>query len=425
MVVAVLASLLALAPAALGATGATLRSALASWTSAHPETSALVWRLDPGGGEPVPILSWRPEVARAPASVMKLVTAGGALLALGPDYQFRTRLVAGPGTAQRGAVLTGPVYLVGAGDPTLSTAAFARAQWGMAGRFGKLATPLRARGISLVRGPIVADESLFDSRRTGLEWKDSYRYECPPLSALAVNRNLTDSGGLVASPPIAAGQRLRAALRSAGVRQQGDVRSGRAPQNGAVLAEVLSPPLREVVALMNPSSDNFLAETLRKDVGAYSGSGGSTAQGNAETTEIQRQRGIMGLTDRLVDGSGLSRSNRLSAGTLVRLLAAAAADPAWGDALIRSMAHGGEGTLIRRFTDPAISHRVRAKTGYIDGVASLAGVVTSKSGTRFAFAILINDYDIGGAHDTQDRIVTLLAQGAGDTAGAVTAARSR
>ncbi|MCU0306603.1 MAG: D-alanyl-D-alanine carboxypeptidase/D-alanyl-D-alanine-endopeptidase [Thermoleophilia bacterium] len=411
--VAVLA--LVLAPAALGATPRELRAALSSWAAAHPETSALVWRLDESG--PVPILQWRPEVARTPASTMKLVTAAGALLALGPQFRFTTRLYAGVNSVQRGDVLTGPVYLVGGGDPMLSTRAFAQAALaGRGGNLGGLVAPLRRRGIREVRGPIVADEGLFDSRRLGPQWKDSYRFECPPLSALAVNRNLTDGGGLVGDPPTAAAQRLRAAMRSMGVRQSGPLRPGDAPDTGRPLATVESPTVAEIVGVMNPASDNFLAEMLRKDVGAYAGGAGTTEAGSAHTASVLRERGIMGRNDRLVDGSGLSRANSLSAATLVRLLAAAVQDPVWGEPLIRSMARGGEGTLRRRFLAPDVSRRVRGKTGYIDGVSSLAGVVTSRSGTRYAFAFLMNDPDIGGAQATQNAVVELLARGAGDRA---------
>jgi D-alanyl-D-alanine carboxypeptidase/D-alanyl-D-alanine-endopeptidase (penicillin-binding protein 4) len=81
--------------------------------------------------------------------------------------------------------------------------------------------------------------------------------------------------------------------------------------------------------------------------------------------------------------------------------------------------HGGEGTLIRRLRDGDVRGRVRAKTGYIDGVASLAGMVTSKSGKKYAFAFLINDRDIGAAQRTMDQAVSMLARGAADGSSAV------
>ena len=98
----------------------------------------------------------------------------------------------------------------------------------------------------------------------------------------------------------------------------------------------------------------------------------------------------------------------------MRVLAAADGDANWGDPLIRGLAHGGEGTLIHRLRDAVVRRRVRAKTGYISGVSALAGVVSSRSGARYAFSFLMNDPDIGGAHAVQDELVTMLASGSAD-----------
>jgi serine-type D-Ala-D-Ala carboxypeptidase/endopeptidase (penicillin-binding protein 4) len=414
------AAILALtAPGALAApapqTGANrLQAAMAAYGRAHPSTTALVWRLGPAG--PTPIVAFKPDIPRMPASTMKLVTGAGALLTLGPGFRFETRLVAGRHTRRVGRVLKGPVYLKGYGDPVLSTPLYARRFLnGRGGNLGKLAGQLRGEGVSLLRGPIVADETFFDGRRTGNSWKAGYSSECPPLSGLAVNQDYAGEwrSGLVANPPVAAAQRLRGVMGAVGVRQVGRLQAGRAPAHGRVLATVSSPPLRAILGVMLPESDNFIAETLAKDVGAYAHGEGTTQAGTLETSRLLSSRGILGPTDRLVDGSGLSRENRLAATSLVRLLAAATQEPAWGDALIRAMAQGGEGTLKHRFLNSS-GVRVRAKTGYIDGVAGLAGIATSPSGTKYAFAFLMNDWDIGGAHAIQDRIVGALAQGAGD-----------
>jgi D-alanyl-D-alanine carboxypeptidase/D-alanyl-D-alanine-endopeptidase (penicillin-binding protein 4) len=99
---------------------------------------------------------------------------------------------------------------------------------------------------------------------------------------------------------------------------------------------------------------------------------------------------------------------------MVGALEAANADAEWGDALIASLPKGGQGTLIHRLKGPVVRNRVHAKTGYINGVASLAGIVTSKAGVRYAFAFLTNTPDIGGAHTAMDKAVTMLAAGAAD-----------
>jgi len=104
----------------------------------------------------------------------------------------------------------------------------------------------------------------------------------------------------------------------------------------------------------------------------------------------------------------------VAASSLVRLIAQADADPTWGRPLLLSLAQGGEGTLIRRFTSGVATRRVRAKTGYLDGVSAMAGRVISKRGVHYGFALLMNSTDITGARATQDNVVTLLAAGAED-----------
>lgn len=417
-VVAALAAVLVASPA-LGArsaaTPAPLASALGAWTSANTQTSAAVWRLDPSG--PVEVLAYKPDTPRRPASTMKIVTAATALLALTPSFRFETRLYAGVNATQTGPVLTGPVYLKGYGDPTLATPQYARRYLhGYGGNIGKLGTPLRAAGVRTITGPLVVDETIFDGIRGGPTWPARYATECQPLSGLAVNQGyLGDQRGrYVKNPARAAGNRVRIAWKSLGITHRGTVRTGTTPQRGRLLATATSPPLRVITGLMLPDSDNYLAEMLVKNVGAYTRGAGSTAAGTAAARSILGGKGLLGPGDRLVDGSGLARENRLTASTLAGILAAADAEPSWGSTLVGSLPHGGEGTLKRRLRDPAVRRRVHAKTGYISGTSTLAGIVESRSGRRYAFAIMMNQGSITGAKATQDRIVTLLASGVAD-----------
>ncbi len=86
----------------------------------------------------------------------------------------------------------------------------------------------------------------------------------------------------------------------------------------------------------------------------------------------------------------------------------------WGAALISSLAQGGQGTLIHRFTTGPATRRVRAKTGYLNGVSAMAGRVVSRHGVHYAFALIMNSYDLLGARATQERVVNLLAAGSED-----------
>ena len=171
-----------------------------------------------------------------------------------------------------------------------------------------------------------------------------------------------------------------------------------------------------IISLILPDSDNYLAEMLVKNVGPYTRGTESTAAGTAAATSILSGKGLLSPADRIVDGSGLALENRLTATSLVRVLAAADTEPSWGSALVGSLAHGGQGTLKRRLVDPFVRTHVHAKTGYINRTSTLAGVVESASGHHYAFAIMMNQGSIIGAKAVQDRLVTLLVGGVADPA---------
>jgi len=414
LLLALAAAILAAAPAE--ATGNQVANTLKGYVEQSPQTGALVWRLDAAG--PTVVASHQPESARLPASTMKLVTTAGALTALGPNFRFSTRLYTSTGAKLQRGLLQGPLYLQGGGDPVLATRAYAKRYLGGRGaNLRRLAKPLKRRGIRRVRGPIVADERIFDTKRLGRQWLSRYTLYSQPLSGLTTNQSFAgDTQGPYASrPAIAAGSRLKATMRGVGVAHSGSVRIGRTPKRGRLLATAQSPSLRTISRMMNTTSDNHMAETLVKGVGAYAVGKGTSAAGSKRIAVALRERGILTTGDRLADGSGLSRANRLSAASLVRLMAFADQDTTWGPTLIRSLPRGGEGTLRRRFLGSA-RKRVRAKTGYISGVSTLAGRVVSRRGKVYVFALLMNGGELTAARTTQDRIVALLASGAADAA---------
>ncbi len=391
-----------------------VRQALSSWSSRNPGTTAAVWRLDARGNQE--IASFKAAVPRRPASTMKVVTATSALQALGPEYRFETHLYAGQAATTAGTTLKGPLYLKGYGDPTLSTVQYNRRYLGRTGsQLTPLVAALRATGATRVQGPIVVDDSYFDAQRQVVSWPSRYYGECQPLSGLTVNQSYVGNirSGYARRPALAAGVKLRETMTAMKVGYSGTVRTGRTPQTARLIGVVKSPPLSAITRLMLPPSDNFLAEMLNKDIGAATTGTGTTAGGTAATRNLLGR--YLAPTDRIVDGSGLDRANRLSANSLVTILAAANADPTWGRALVQSLPRGNEGTLRSRFS--SLGGRLRAKTGYINGTSGLTGIVTSKNGQRYAFALLMNDSSIAGARATQNQIVKMLAAGTADVAG--------
>jgi membrane peptidoglycan carboxypeptidase/D-alanyl-D-alanine carboxypeptidase len=394
---------------------------LQAWTRRHPATSALVVRLG-GGGRATTVLAQQATVPRLPASTLKIVTGAAALISLGPNFRFQTRMytLARPGGPSN--EIRGPLWVKGYGDPILSTRTYSdRFLHGEGGNFDDLARELRARGVRTLRGSLIVDESFFDARRIGNYWRASYRGETGPLSALAINEDFADAWRrrFVDDPPLAAERQVVRSLAAAGIRHIGIVRDAMTPKRGSrLVAVVSSPPLRDIVRLMDVPSDIFIAETLEKDIGAYVGGSGTTRMGAAAVTSILRRKHVFGPKDTVVDGSGLSRRDRISARSLVNLLLAAKAQPNWGTPLLDSFPRSRQGTLWRRFITEPAAGLVLAKTGHLRDASALTGIVTSRTGQQYAFALMMNGYrhrDRRAADATQNQIVELLADGAADS----------
>jgi serine-type D-Ala-D-Ala carboxypeptidase/endopeptidase (penicillin-binding protein 4) len=335
-----------------------------------------------------------------PASTEKLFTTVGALTALRPNFRFTTTAV-GVGT-RVGPTWEGDLYLVGSGDPTFSSY-----------DIDALAAQVKAHGIRRISGRIRGDETVFDAARS-CPWPARYiGVESPPLSGLALDRDLTANGRDVASPSYSAARALRRALGRSGVPVGVRfVAAGKAPKGALVLGSVQSEPLWRIVRFMDRHSDNFTAEMVAKAIGAYAGGSGTTARGMHVAGEVAAPMlGADAPLVHLADGSGLSHANRTTAGALASLLAAGATNAAIAKPLADALSvAGANGTLAHRL--PALRGRVIGKSGTLDDVSALAGYVTAKSGRRFSFAVLMNAPALSSwdAHATQDAIVTLLAK---------------
>jgi serine-type D-Ala-D-Ala carboxypeptidase/endopeptidase (penicillin-binding protein 4) len=334
----------------------------------------------------------------APASNEKLFTTVAALETLRPGFRYETTL-SGAGT-RTGATYHGDIFLVGSGDPTLTS-----------GGLKTLARRLRQSGIRHIGGRILGDESIFDRVRFGPQWKASfYGTESPPLSGLSVNRNLAPNGHMLPYPALSAARLMRQALIAEGITVSGKAATGKAPFGATELSSVNSKQLWMILRTMDRYSDNFIAEMVLKAVGALGGGKGSTAGGLAVAQSVlQEMIGEDAKNLHLVDGSGLSSANRATSSAFAELLARTATDPTLGPPLRQALAIAGvNGTLRDR---PSGQGRVLAKTGTLDGVSSLSGYATTQSGQRFAFSILMNGRYLSDwqAHAAQDKIAALVA----------------
>lgn len=233
---------------------------------------------------------------------------------------------------------------------------------------------------------MLGDESWFDNERTAPGWKASFfPNECPPLSALAVDRDVYEHH-IAREPALAAAGRFRQLLRVHGI-TTGPVGVGRAPDDAYGLAQIESDPLPEVIETMDRDSDNFIAEELLKTIGAEAGEGGTTAGGAAVVRRDLAAAGIPLFGVRIVDGSGLSLADRLTARALSLLLTFVWNDPDLQPELVAAPPVAGiSGTLEHRMQRAPARGAVRAKTGTTDLASALSGYVRD----RYAFAVIKN-----------------------------------
>lgn len=330
-----------------------------------------------------------------PASNEKLAVALAALERLGPEHRIPTRVL-GAGS-RAGSTWRGRLVLRGFGDPTLTRA-----------DLRKLASKLRTAGIRRVTGRIIGDETYFDKRRTAPGWKPSYyKIQSPPLSALVVDRARSD-GRTVGNPAFWAAKAFRKALVGTGISVGGKAVRGTAPNGARMLAAVRSQTIKALVKRMNKVSDNFYAEMLVKHLGAKIRGTGSTSAGTAVVKTVLRNRGVPMQGVRIVDGSGLSVYDRLTARALAALLISAWSDPAVKAAFTASLSVAGvDGTLEDRMLRGPAHGFVRAKTGTTTTASALSGYV----GSKYVFVILQNGNPIPWwyARRAQDRFAQILA----------------
>ncbi len=359
------------------------------------------------------VLRWRHRRARILASNVKLFTTSAALARFGPAAQLSTE-VRGDGDLGLDGTYHGNLYLVGGGDPTFGSRRFGVRAYGGAAAVEDLATQVKELGIERVTGRVLGDESRFDSLRGGPDSGFRTSIYVGPLSGLAYNRGLASESGrsFQLRPPAFAAAALDSALARRGVAVKGAARSGPAPQGAQRLTFVSSPSMARLAALTNKSSDNFLAETLMKDL-AMQADGRGTTTGGARIAAAFASR--LGGRARLVDGSGLSRGNRASPFAVARLLMALRGRqdefPAFFDSL--SIA-GRDGTLGPRMRRGPARNRCRGKTGTLSGVSAVSGYCKARSGDTYVFSILMNGVNPFGARALQDRMLQAIAGTRGD-----------
>ncbi len=336
---------------------------------------------------------------KSPASTAKLLTAAAVLAEFPAQQRLVTRAASVDGPSD--GVIDGDLYLIGGGDPILTTPGYRPTFENpdqLANDFAPLADAVAAAGVREIRGDVVGDESRYDQERWVPTWPERYQREgyVGPLSALLVNDGNTgysrnpDAAApsrTAGEPAALAAETLRTMLTAKGVRVTGGARTGTAPEEVVDVASLDSLPMEDLVAEMIGDSDNTTAELLAKELGRQRAGEGTTAAGTEEIRDVLTERGLPTDGLRLLDASGLDPENRLTC----RLLVAALDEEGPDSEVAASLPVAGEtGTLRRRMRGTPAQGRVEAKTGTLREVNSLAGFATTLTGSTLTFAYVVN-----------------------------------
>jgi serine-type D-Ala-D-Ala carboxypeptidase/endopeptidase (penicillin-binding protein 4) len=401
-------ALLALLPGAAAAQDEALMAKRLTSQMRYAGGYASAYVVDVSGDTPRPVFRWREHTPRILASNTKLFTTTAALARFGSEGTLGTEVL-GTGKLDAEGVYHGSVYLRGGGDPTFGSRRFTTRSYGGGATVEDLADLVSDAGIARITGRVYGDESAFDPLRGGPDSGYGVSIWVGPLSALSFNRGLftEGGGGFQANPPAFAAARLDDALEAHDVVVRLKPRAGVAPAGANVLASVDSPPMERLIRLTNKPSDNFFAETLLKDLAHQAGGPGTTAGGARIATRFARR---LGARPTLVDGSGLSRGNRASPVSIVRLLTATYKsddqDPFLGSLSIA----GSDGTLFDRMRrGPAHRHCI-GKTGTLSNVSALSGFCEALSGDNYVYSILMNGVYPTGARRLQDRMLQAISK---------------
>lgn len=394
-----------------------------------------------------PALAHQPERAMNPASVMKVLTSVVALEKLGPAFVWKTEVWAVGEIRNR--TLIGDLIIKGYGDPTLTLERMwllqreirARGIDAIQGNLildtqyfvlpeldagaldgeplavynalpGALlanynATTLKLKAVNdivqitsdLELGGLAVDSRLVPDDGECGEWKDRLspiRLDGARNAVLFEGRYARSCGEKQLNLNVFVPARhfdltFRALWKDAGGTLTGGTLPGTAPTDTPAWMSFASIPLAEALRNQNKYSNNLMTRNLFLTLGATQGGAPATLEKSSQTVRLWlREKHIPAPELVLENGAGLSRTERISALTLMRVLQAAYASPYFSEFEASLPILGVDGTLRRRVTEPALVGRAHLKTGTLQDVRTLAGYVLGRDGKRLVFVMLIN-----------------------------------
>ena len=356
-----------------------LRSALLETV----QTSVMVWDLT----DDVPVYQFRERLHLRPASTMKCVTAIATLDKLGANYDFKTRLYYTGVIDDSTQVLRGDLYCVGGMDPMFSLSDVT-----------EMARAVRDLGIKTIEGSVYADLSFKDRDRLGKGW--CWDDKNPNLSPLLVDGKDEFT------------YRLSRKLEDMGVSVNGSTGERQLPTNAQLLT-TRTHSIRQVLHRMMKVSDNLYAESVFYQLAASGGTRWASAKTARQyENDLFSRIGLNPRDYNVADGSGLSLYNYVTTELEAKLLRYVYQRPDIYEAYLEAQPIAGvDGTLRSRMRGTAAAGNVKAKTGTVKGVSSLAGYLTASNGHLLCFSIINNGgLSNGPMRNLQNKICVALCQ---------------
>ena len=297
-----------------------------------------------------------------PASVMKAVTVGSLMNEVDDDTRYRTEVfIDGP---VRDGILEGNILVVGSGDPSLNS----RHEPLSENICKEITEALRQRGVKSVAGRIITDGAIFPGPAVPPSWAkaDLSTYYGTGIHGLNFEDNASGRNS-VPNPAAVFESRLKSSLASAGI----TIDSRAVPQGDrTLLVEHVSPQIYEIMRSCMMRSDNMFAESLLRTYALRRGEPGTTERAARLETDYWKERGLPMEGVTIVDGSGLSRSNRLTAAFLAAVLTEMADNVEYASFFPLA---GQEGTLKKFLADTPLETYIALKTGSMNGIQCYAG----------------------------------------------------
>ncbi len=325
-----------------------------------------------------------PEMEMIPASITKAIIAAASYQKLGANYNIPTIVYTDDSDIKDG-VINGNLYLKGFGDPDLNS-----------GDIQTLAQEIVKRGIKEITGNIVADDTYFDNNYrslSGMYSGDTGPSYWPYVSALCLDKS---------TGAMSAGEMLSYSLSASGVTLNGTVIGGTTPAGAKEVAQI-SHAIYDVIAYMLKESDNHSAITLFKLLGAkFHSTPASLEDGQAVIIQFLTELGIERYSFEILEGSGLTRFNKVNGELYMKMLKYMYDDRFLFDYYMNSMSIAGkDGTLKNRMIGTPAEGNVYAKTGTLNSVSALSGYVIDKDNEILIFYVVMNGF---GGNATEMRM---------------------